>query len=52
MEFVLFALLTFIGAFKIAAEIRACEYERTILGPLLFLVGLTGIIITAIDAAL
>ncbi|UWR40223.1 hypothetical protein K4L04_01180 [Phaeobacter inhibens] len=52
MEFALFALMTFVGAFKIAAEIRACEYERTFLGPLLFFAGLAGIIITAIDAAL
>ncbi|MFV1591180.1 hypothetical protein VWZ88_01270 [Phaeobacter sp. JH20_36] len=50
MEFALFALLTFIGAFKIAAEIRACEYERTITGPALLICGLIGMAITAIDA--
>ncbi|AHD12166.1 hypothetical protein [Phaeobacter gallaeciensis] len=52
MEFAIFALLTFIGTVTTAAEIRACEYERTILGPLLFSVGMIGMIITAIGAAL
>ncbi|MCD9148943.1 hypothetical protein [Pseudophaeobacter flagellatus] len=39
--------LALIGAFLTEAEVRACAYERNNIGPVLFLVGVAIIIVSA-----